>query len=163
MKRTNIEAIVATLLLVFFAAAAFAQTNGRKTMHAKGTFVVKMGKADTHEIGQTAGIATMTIDKTWSGDITGTSKGEMLSSAVDKAMVYVALEKMDVTIDGHAGTFLFTHRATIMSDDPGSAVLEVLTVPNSGTGTLAGIEGKLAITIDKSGHSYDFAYSLPAK
>jgi hypothetical protein len=130
-------------------------------MHAKGTFEVKMGQADTPEIGKAAGLGTMTIDKTWSGDITGTSKGVMTHAAVEKAMAYVALEKMDVAISGKAGTFLFMHRATIMSDDPASAVLEVTVVPNSGTGALKGIDGKLTITIDKSGHSYDFEYTLP--
>ncbi len=130
-------------------------------MHAKGTFEVKMGQAETPEIGKAAGLGTMTIDKTWSGDITGASKGEMLHGAVDKAMAYVALEKMDVTVSGHTGTFLFMHRATMMADDLTTAVLEVTVVPNSGTGALKGIDGSLKITIDKSGHSYDFEYTLP--
>jgi hypothetical protein len=149
------------LMLLLCAATSFAQTKRRTTMHAKGTFEVKMGQADTPEIGKAAGLGTMTIDKTWSGDITGSSKGEMLHGAADKAMAYVALEKMDVVINGKGGTFLFMHRATMMSDDPASAALEVTVVPNSGTGELKGIEGSLKINIDKSGHSYDFEYSLP--
>jgi hypothetical protein len=161
MKRTNAERALAALLLLLCAATSFAQTKRRTTMHAKGTFEVKMGQADTPEIGKAAGLGTMTIDKTWSGDITGTSKGVMTHGAADKAMAYVALEKMDVAVNGHAGTFLFTHRATMMSDDPTTAVLEVTVVPNSGTGALTGIAGTLKITIDKSGHSYDFEYTLP--
>jgi hypothetical protein len=164
MKRRKREVPWAVLLLLSFATVStVAQEAGRGMMHAKGTFAVTMGQAESHEIGKSAGIGTMTIDKSWSGAITGTSKGEMLHAAANKAMVYVALEKMDVTVDGHRGTFLLMHRATMQQDDPSGSVLEVTMVPNSGTGDLAGIDGKLSITIDKSGHSYDFAYSLPGK
>ena len=133
-------------------------------MHATGTFHVTMGKADSTTIGQAAGIARMTIDKVWSGAIEGTSKGEMLSSAeANGAMVYVALEKMTVSVNGKSGTFVFRHSATMMANDPSTAVLDVNVVPQSGTGELEGIEGQLTITIDKSGHSYEFAYTLPGK
>ena len=114
-------------------------------------------------IGKEAGLAAMTIDKTWSGAIEGTSKGQMTTSVTGKAMAYVALESMNVKVDGHAGTFVFLHGATMMSDDPQAGVLNVTVVPGSGTGELTGIEGKLNIVIDKSGHSYDFQYTLPAR
>ena len=132
-------------------------------MHATGTFEVKVKPAESSEIGKEAGLGRMTIDKVWSGAIQGTSKGEMTSSAVDGAMAYVALEKMTVRVDGHDGTFYFVHRATMMAKDPSTAVLDVSVMPNSGTGDLKGIDGKLAIIIDKSGHSYDFEYTLPAR
>ena len=130
-------------------------------MHATGTFEVKVKPFEVSEIGKDAGLGRMTIDKVWSGAIQGTSKGEMTTSAVDSAMAYVALEKMTVSVDGHSGTFYFMHRATMMVTDPSSAVLQVTVVPNSGTGDLKGIAGTLAITIDKSGHSYDLEYTLP--
>ena len=132
-------------------------------MHATGTFEVKVKPAEASDIGKEAGVGRMTIDKVWSGAIKGTSKGEMTTSAVESSMAYVALEKMTVSVDGHSGTFYFMHRATMMVTDPSSAVLEVTVVPNSGTGDLKGIDGRLAITIDKTGHSYDFEYTLPAQ
>jgi hypothetical protein len=35
-------------------------------------------------------------------------------------------------------------------------------VPDSGTGDLKGIAGKMDIIIENGKHSYDFAYTLPA-
>ena len=131
-------------------------------MHATGTFKVDVKPTDVSPIGKEAGLGAMSIDKTWSGAIEGTSKGQMTTSIVGKAMAYVALETMNVKVDGHAGTFVFIHRATMMSDDPNGAVLDVTVVPNSGTGELAGIEGRLAIIIAKAGHGDDVEYTLPA-
>ena len=131
-------------------------------MHATGTFEVKVKPAEASEIGKEAGLGRYTIDKVWSGAIQGTSKGEMTTSAVGKLMLYVALETMTVAVDGHTGTFVLWHRATMVPEAPASAFMEVTVVPGSGTGDLRGIEGKLAITIDASGHSYDFDYTLPA-
>ncbi len=131
-------------------------------MHATGTFEVKVKPTDASEIGKEAGLGRYTLDKVWAGGIEGTSKGEMTTSAVGKLMLYVALETMTVTVDGHSGSFVFWHRATMTPDNPAGAFMEVTVVPGSGTGALQGIDGKLAITIDKSGHSYDFEYTLPA-
>jgi hypothetical protein len=40
--------------------------------------------------------------------------------------------------------------------------LEITVVPDSGTGQLKGIAGKMTITIAAGGkHSYDFEYTLP--
>lgn len=132
-------------------------------MHATGTFKVDVKPTEISPIGKEAGLGAMTIDKTWSGNIEGTSKGQMTTSMTGKAMAYVALEAMHVKVDGHEGAFVFMHSASMMTDDPKAAVLNVTVVPNSGTGELAGIEGKLSIVIDQSGHSYDFEYTLPVR
>lgn len=132
-------------------------------MHATGTFEVKVKPVDASEIGKEAGLGRMTLDKVWTGGIEGTSRGEMTTSAVGKLMLYVALETMAVKVGGHSGSFVFWHRATMLPDDPSSAFMEVTVVPGSGTGDLQGIEGTLAITIDKAGHSYNFKYTLPAQ
>ena len=132
-------------------------------MHATGTFQVTVKPAETSEIGKAAGLGRMTIDKVWSGGIEGTSKGEMTVSSVGTAMAYVALETMVVKVDGKSGTFVFAHKATMDSTDPKSGAMDITVLPNTGTGDLKGIEGSLQITIDKSGHSYDFMYTLPAQ
>ena len=43
-------------------------------MHASGTFQVDVKPAEPSEIAKQAGTGRMTIDKAWSGDITGTSQ-----------------------------------------------------------------------------------------
>ncbi len=132
-------------------------------MHAIGTFQVSVKPAEASEIGKAAGLSRMTIDKVWSGAIEGTSKGEMTTSAVGTIMLYVALETMTVKVNGKSGTFVFAHKATMDSTDPKSGVMDISVVPNTGTGELKGIEGTLQIIIDKSGHSYDFSYTLPVE
>ena len=64
----------------------------------------------------------MTIDKTFSGDIDGTSKGEMLMGATDStgAMAYVALERVTGTVNGRNGSFLLMHNASMLKSDPAS-------------------------------------------
>jgi hypothetical protein len=164
MQRRKIEAVLLALLVLLLAAGATAQTTKRgPKMHAAGTFKVDVKPVEISPIGKEAGLGAMTIDKTWSGAIEGTSKGQMTTSMTGKAMAYVALETMNVKVDGHAGTFVFMHSASMMTDDPKAAVLNVTVVPNSGTGELVGVEGKLNIVIDKSGHSYDFEYTLPSR
>ncbi len=93
-------------------------------MHASGTFLVDVKPAEPSEIAKQAGTGRMTIDKTWSGDISGTSQGEMLTG-ITKAtgsMSYVALERTHVTIAGRNGTFLLQHMAYMQAGtDPNQA------------------------------------------
>lgn len=132
-------------------------------MQATGTFEVKMGAAEASEIGKEAGIGRMTIDKIWSGDIEGSSKGEMLTGITGEtgSMAYTAVERFTGKVAGRSGSFFFVHRATMMKANPASAVLEVTVVPNSGTGQLAGLTGSLSIDLSGGGHAYTFTYQLP--
>jgi hypothetical protein len=133
-------------------------------MHARGTFVVKISPTDVSALGQEAGIGRMTIDKTFSGDIEGTSKGEMLTGGTDStgAMAYVALERVTGKLNGRSGSFLLMHNASMLKSDPVSGMLQVTVVPQSGTDELAGLSGKLTITIEAGKHSFDLEYELPS-
>ena len=131
---------------------------------AKGTFEVKMAPAETSTIGKEAGIGRMTIDKVFSGELEGTSKGEMLTGMTEStgAMAYVAIERVTGKLDGHAGSFILMHNATMNKNDPKSSHMQVVVVPGSGTDDLTGLSGTLNINIDGAGkHSYDFEYELP--
>jgi len=133
-------------------------------MQAKGTFEVKLSPAEGLGLEKEAGVSRMTIDKSWSGGITGTSKGSMLMSTTEStgAMAYVALEKVDGKLGGKAGSFYFSHTGTMMKSDATSGVLKIAVVPDSGTGELAGLSGELSINIDaKGGHAYTLEYQLP--
>lgn len=133
-------------------------------MHAKGTFEVKITPADGTALEKEAGVGRMTIDKTWSGDLTGSSKGSMLTSATEStgAMAYVALEKVDGRLNGKSGSFYFSHNATMKKGNAASGILKIVVVPGSGTGELTGLSGELTINIDANGgHAYVFNYELP--
>jgi Protein of unknown function (DUF3224) len=131
------------------------------TMHASGTFEVKLNvqKADS-KAAESANLGRMSIEKQFDGDLTGTSAGEMLSAGteVKGSAGYVAMERMNGTLSGRAGTFVLQHSGTMTRGEP---QLSVTVVPDSGTGELQGIAGKLAIKIVEKKHFYEFEYTLP--
>jgi hypothetical protein len=72
--------------------------------------------------------------------------------------VYVAIEKVEGTLEGQSGSFILYHNGT-MTPKEGQA-LEVRVAPLSGTGELAGLSGRLAIEIVDGQHFYNFEYEL---
>jgi hypothetical protein len=68
------------------------------------------------------------------------------------------MEKVAGTLHGRRGTFALQHSGTMTR---GAPQLTITVVPDSGTAELAGLTGKLSITIADGKHSYDFEYSLP--
>jgi len=130
------------------------------TTHATGTFEVKMDpQAPDEKAGGTA-IGRMLIDKHFHGDLEATSKGTMLAAgtAVKGSAGYVAIELVTGTLHGHTGTFALQHIGTMTRGVP---QLSVTVVPDSGTGQLVGLSGKMTIKIADGKHSYDFEYTLP--
>jgi hypothetical protein len=136
---------------------------GETMHHATGTFTVQVAPADASAFEQGAELSRHTLEKTFTGDLAATSRGEMLSAATEAtgAMVYVAVDKVSGTLAGHAGTFLLMHQGTMRKGDAGSAALSVRVVPGSGTEALSGLAGELTITITGGVHHYDLAYTLP--
>jgi hypothetical protein len=128
------------------------------TNHATGTFEVKLTPQDDQSPDRSMG--RMTFDKQWSGDITGASKGQMLTGGDVKggSAGYVAMEKFTGTVKGRKGSFILQHSATMTA---GQGDLTITVVPNSGADELKEITGKLTIKIEGGKHFYDFAYSLP--
>lgn len=127
------------------------------TTHAKGTFEVKLTPQDDKSADKALG--QMTIDKQWSGDLEGSSLGQMLTGGDPKtgSAGYVALEKFTGTLKGRKGTLIFQHSATMTR---GQGDLSITVVPDSGTDQLVGISGKLTIKIENGKHFYDLAYSI---
>ncbi|MDQ2767728.1 MAG: DUF3224 domain-containing protein [Gemmatimonadota bacterium] len=129
------------------------------TTRATGPFDVKLLPLDTAWTGDPAPLGRMSIDKKFSGDLEGTSQGEMLSamSSVKGSAGYVAIEKVTGTLHGRTGTFTLQHSATMNRGEP---TLSVTVIPDSGTAALTGISGSLQIIIENKKHSYIFDYSL---
>jgi hypothetical protein len=128
------------------------------TRRASGTFDVQLsprqpdGQAD-------AAIGWLTIDKQFSGDLTGTSRGQMLAAqgAIQGSAGYVAMEHVNGTLHGRNGTFILMHTGLMARGKPS---LTITVVPDSGTGDLAGLAGSMEIVIADSKHSYHFDYTL---
>lgn len=127
---------------------------------AAGTFEVKLtpqpddGYADGKSLGR------LTIDKTFHGELAGTSRGQMLSamSAVKGSAGYVAIERVTGTLAGRAGSFVLQHSGTM---NRGNGTLALTVVPDSGTDALEGLRGSMQIIIEGGVHSYIFDYELP--
>ena len=104
-------------------------------------------------------LARMTIDKTFSGDLEGTSQGQMLSARGDipNSAGYVAMERVEGTLHGKRGSFVLQHSASM---DRGVPTQVITIVPDSGAGELVGISGTLTIVIADGKHSYDLEYSI---
>ena len=132
------------------------------TEHAKGPFDVKLAPAalafDDSDEG--AARARMSLDKHYHGDLEASAKGEMLSAmtATPGSAGYVAIEKVVGTLGGRRGTFVLQHFATMTRGQPR---LEIIVVPDSATGALAGLTGTMNIVIAEGGkHFYELEYAL---
>lgn len=130
------------------------------THHATGTFEVKL--VPQKDENQDATLGRISIDKHYHGGLEATGLGQMLTAGTDVkgSAGYVAIERISGALDGHSGAFILQHSGTL---DRGAAQQSITVVPDSGTGQLAGIAGKMTVTIAPDGkHSYDFDYTLPA-
>lgn len=127
--------------------------------HASGAFEVKVVPAAPEDKAEGTTLGRMTLDKQFHGDLEATSKGEMLyATTVQGSGGYVAIERVTGTLHGRTGTFVLQHTGTMTRGVP---ELSVTVVPDSGTGQLTGISGKMTIHIADAKHSYDFDYTLP--
>ena len=124
--------------------------------HASGSFDVKLNPqpADDSALGR------LTIDKTFRGDLEGTSKGQMLAASTDVpgSAGYVAMERVTGTLAGRSGAFVLQHTGTMTRGD---AELSVTVVPDSGTEQLTGLTGRMTIDIVDKKHFYKFDYTIP--
>jgi hypothetical protein len=139
-----------------------AHPQGTMTHRATGMFDVTLTPRANDDSGDGRQMGRMSIDKRYHGDLDATGKGEMLTgmSAVKGSGAYVAIERVSGTLQGRDGSFLIQHGGTMTRGAPN---LSITVVPDSGTGQLAGIAGKMGITIAEGKHSYDFEYTLAAK
>jgi hypothetical protein len=126
---------------------------------AAGTFHVKINSLPPYNTSADAKLARMSIDKQFHGDLEATSQGEMLSAGTETkdSAGYVAIERVTGTLDGRSGGFVLQHNATMTR---GAPYLNIVVVPDSGTGELVGLGGTMNIVIEKGKHSYEFEYGF---
>ncbi len=163
-KKSLAALTCASIAFVAGAEGAEAQTGTKGvTMTARGTFEVKVKPLPEDEKVSGVKVARFSIDKTWAGDMAGTSLGEMTATGgpVKGSGGYVAIEEMKVSLKGRSGTFTLMHHATMRNNADFKMLIKV--VPDSGTGELEGIDGVLTIVIEGGKHSYVFDYTLKEK
>ncbi|MCK7592233.1 DUF3224 domain-containing protein [Pseudomarimonas salicorniae] len=130
------------------------------TQTATGTFTVEMTPQPDADVVDGVTLGRMALSKQFSGDFSGTGKGQMLTAmtAEDGSAGYVAIERLTGSLHGHRGGFVLQHRGTM---DRGARSLSIRIVPDSGTGELAGITGSFELDIREGVHHYTLHYRLP--
>ena len=109
----------------------------------------------------TPGVGRWTFEKTFSGDLVGSSRGQMLGAGdpATGSAGYVVIEMVQARLDGAAGGFALQHFGVM---DAGALRQQIEIVPGTGLDDLVGIAGTFTITQDDAGgHRYELTYTLP--
>lgn len=129
-------------------------------MQISGKFTVALSPLTTYAEGVTdVTHARMSIDKTFEGELSATSKGEMLSTmtSVQGSAGYVAMEQVQGVLAGKSGGFVLQHFGIMQGE---AHELTINVIPNSGYGELKGLSGTMNIRNEDGQHFYDFDYKL---
>lgn len=126
---------------------------------ATGFFEVTMNPLPPYDTADGISLGRTTINKRFHGDLEATSVVEMIGAmtSVRGSAGYVAIERIVGTLAGRSGSFVLQHSGTMTR---GEAQLTVSVVPDSGTGELKGISGKMAIDIVEGKHTFSLDFVL---
>jgi hypothetical protein len=130
-------------------------------MKVSGKFDVKLNPLEAYARGENGiNLGRMSIDKTFTGELDASSKGEMLTAmtSVGGSAGYVAIEQVIGSLSGRHGSFVLQHFGTM---DKGKDRLILEVVPDSGADELSGLTGNMVIKITDGQHYYEFEYELP--
>lgn len=124
-----------------------------------GTFDVTITPETLSDTAAQSGLGRLSLDKRYHGALEASAQGEMLSAraSVTGSAGYVALERVEGSLDGRHGSFYLQHSGTMTRGVP---ALSVTVVPDTGTEQLQGLRGSLAIRIEDGKHYYDFTYDI---
>lgn len=130
-------------------------------MVVKGSFEVKLRFDAPFDTVEGVSLGRAQGDKRFAGPLEATGTVEMLSArtGIENSAGYVAVERITGTLAGRRGSFVVLHTGLM---NRGAGSLTITIVPDSGTGELSGISGKMAIEIVQGQHYYELDYALPA-
>ena len=130
------------------------------TTTLEGPFHVRMTPEALAHADAPPSLGRFRLDKRYEGVLDAVGTGEMLSvrTAVDGSAGYVAIEHVTGTLAGRRGSFVLQHSG-VMERGMKRLFLEV--VPDSGTGELVGLSGRMGIDIAGGEHFYRFEFTLP--
>jgi hypothetical protein len=127
---------------------------------ASGRFEVGITR-ESEDASESTTLARSRLDKRYHGGLDANATGEMLTAvtATQGSAGYVAIERVTGSLDGRAGSFVLQHSGRMSR---GAQHLDLFVVPDSGSGALTGLEGRMRIRIEDGQHFYDLEYRLPA-
>lgn len=131
----------------------------RPVRTVSGTFDVSVTPEPSLDEADGVVLARMTIDKRFHGPLDGVGCVHMTSARtpVAESAGYVAVEKIDGTLEGRRGSFVALHTGVM---ERGEQSLSITIVPDSGTGQLQGISGRMAVDIVDGRHHYTLTYEV---
>ena len=126
---------------------------------AKGEFEVKRIPQEELDIGGGASVGHSRFDKRFRGPLDAASVVHMLAvmSPVAGSGAYVAIERIEGTLNGRRGSFFAQHNGVM---DRGKPSLDLTVVPDTGTDELTGLHGRITIDIADGKHFYTFEYDF---
>jgi hypothetical protein len=120
-------------------------------------FTVAARPADAAE-GAPPLVGRTVFDKEFQGDLVATGVVEMVYAAgAGGPLHYVALERIEGTLQGRSGAFVLQH---VGSMSGGAPTLELTVVAGSGTEELAGLRGSGTIVHAPEGERLELDYEL---
>lgn len=128
-------------------------------MHAKGEFEVTRIPQEELEIGAGVTVGHSRFEKRFHGPLDARSVVHMLAVMTDTpgSGAYVAIERIEGRLGDRSGSFFAQHNGVM---DRGAPSLDLTVVPDSGSGDLAGLHGRMTIEIADGKHYYDFEYGF---
>ncbi len=125
----------------------------------RAPFTITARPAEASEPSGLPMVGRTTFDKVFTGDaLEGTSVVHFVSSASESGpLSYVALERVEGSLDGRSGAFVLQHVGAIVDGVPS---LDLSVVVGSGTGGLAGLTGRGTIEHTEAGAHLDLDYAL---
>ena len=128
-------------------------------MKVTGTFDITMTAEPPYDVVDDVTLGRVSFAKQFAGPLEATAQVQMIGvrTPVDGSAGYVAVERVTGTLDGKRGTFVLQHTGTM---NRGASSLSVSVVPDSGTGDLRGLAGRMEIQIVGGKHFYEFDFEL---
>jgi len=128
-------------------------------MIAKGSFEVTMHPEPPYDAREGVSLGKVRIDKRFEGPLTATSEVNMIAARTptNGSAGDVAIERVQGELAGRTGTFVLQHSGIM---NRGARSLTVTVVPDSGTGQLKGISGRMDIQIEGGKHLYELVYEI---
>jgi hypothetical protein len=130
------------------------------SLRATGTFQLDWDEKEPYDSDEGATLTMATAGHKFQGDIDGSGVVHLIKAMTREptSAGYVAIERVTATVHGRTGGFVLQHSAI---SNRGDRELNVVVVPDSGTGRLIGISGSLQINVEADGtHNYTFDYVL---
>jgi Protein of unknown function (DUF3224) len=129
-------------------------------MQITGLFETKMTAEPPYSDVDGVALGRASFEKTFRGALEATSHVDMIAARNANQATsagYVAIERVTGMLGGRPGTFVLQHNGIM---NRGAASLDCTVVPDSGTGELVGLSGRMKIDIIDKQHHYTFDYEL---